>query len=159
MKSCKFVSCFQKINPPSHVTWMQVIVHAQYKTVFVLRPVFKITTWDMSIVARWSKCRHYSPVQPSEYPWASPNHRVNPRGRSGWGRGRRSLPCVEKWICAILKRADYWRGDSGRGSGTTSQSMSCSPTLKEPELTPLRYLEPDTATPGAEEECAQDRCK
>ena len=34
--------------------------------------------------------------------------------------------------------------------------MSCSPTLEEKELTPLRYLDPDTATPAAEEESAQD---
>ena len=34
--------------------------------------------------------------------------------------------------------------------------MSCSRTLEEPELTPLRYLDPDTATPTAEEESAQD---
>ena len=34
--------------------------------------------------------------------------------------------------------------------------MSCSPSLEEPELTPLRYVDPDTATPAAEEESAQD---
>ena len=40
----------------------------------------------------------------------------------------------------------------------TRQGISCSPTLPEPELTPLRYLDPETGTTHspADPESAQD---
>ena len=65
-----------------------------------------------------------------------------------------SSPCFQHGHLA--NQADRSHHRHGDRSGAARQSVSCSPTLEEPELTPLRYLDPNTATPPAEEESAQD---
>ena len=64
-------------------------------------------------------------------PWGPrpKNHPVNPRERCGLGSEGEEVGLVwEWWIFEILTCAEYWREDSGPGSGTASRSVSCSPT-------------------------------
>ena len=88
-------------------------------------------------------------------PRLAQNHSVNPGERCGEVRGRRRVCPVRVGECAIGYRVLIlglwwleWNDER--------QSISCSPTLVEPELTLLRCLDPDTATPAADAESPQD---
>ena len=72
----------------------------------------------------------------------------------GWLEGEGG-EVISPVIGVACKSMEIW---NCAGCGTTRQDILCSPTLPEPELTPLRYLDPETGTTNslADQESGQD---